>query len=118
VKILTSIRETLHDEQPWVFPVRPPSREHRGSIEGPWNNLRKAAQLPAVRLHDLRHTFASLCVSDGASLPTVGALLGHSAPHTTARYAHLLDDPLRRVAERVGAMLSPGLPAGGKHGER
>jgi integrase len=119
VKILTSIRETLPDEQAWVFPKRGAwSREHRGSAEGPWNNIRKAAQLPNVRIHDLRHTFASLAVSDGASLPTVGALLGHTAPHTTARYAHLLDDPLRRVAERVGAMLSPGLPTGGKHAQR
>jgi integrase len=115
VKILTSVRETLHDEQPWVFPVRPSAREHRGSIEGPWNNIRKIAQLPNIRIHDLRHTFASLAISDGASLPTVGALLGHTVPTTTARYAHLLDDPLRRVAERVGAMLSPGLPTGGKH---
>jgi hypothetical protein len=51
-------------------------------------------------------------------MPTVGALLGHTVPATTARYAHLLDDPLRRITERVGAMLSPGLPTGGKHGER
>jgi integrase len=118
VKILTSIRETAHEEQAWVFPQRPTSRERRGSIEGAWNNIRKAARLPNVRLHDLRHTYASLAVSDGASLPTIGALLGHTVPATTARYAHLLDDPQRRVAERVGTMLSPGLPTGGKHGEQ
>jgi integrase len=118
VKILTAIRAAALDEQVWVFPLRPASSEHRGSIEGPWNNIRKIAQLPNIRIHDLRHTFASLAISDGASLPTVGALLGHTVPTTTARYAHLLDDPLRRVAERVGAMLSPGLPTGGKHGER
>jgi integrase len=118
VRILSSIRETLPDEQPWVFPMRPASQERRGSIERPWYAVRKAARLPNVRLHDLRHTYASLAVSDGASLPTIGALLGHTVPTTTARYAHLLDDPLRRVAERVGAMLSPGLPTGGKHGGR
>jgi len=101
-----------------VFPKRPVSRERRGSIEGAWNNIRKAAQLPGVRLHDLRHSFASLCASDGVSLPTIGALLGHSAPHVTARYAHLFDDPQRRAAERVGAMLAPELPTGGKHGQR
>jgi integrase len=118
VKILTAIRHDALDEQEWVFPQRPASRERRGSIEGAWNNIRKEARLPSVRLHDLRHTYASLAVSDGASLPTIGALLGHTVPATTARYAHLLDDPQRRVAERVGAMLSPGLPTGGKHEQR
>jgi integrase len=118
VKILTSIRKAAHAEQEWVFPVRPASRERRGSIEGAWNNIRKLARLPNVRLHDLRHTYASLAISDnGASLATVGALLGHTVPATTARYAHLLDSSLRHVTERVGAMLSPGLPTGGKHGE-
>jgi integrase len=118
VKILTAIRHDALGEQEWVFPVRPASRERRGSIEAAWIHIRKAAQLPNVRLHDLRHTFASLAVSDGASLPVIGSLLGHTVPATTARYSHLLDSPLRHVAERVGAMLSPPLPAGGKHGER
>jgi integrase len=114
VKILSAIREAALDKQDWVFPQRPASQERRGSIEEAWNNIRKAAQLSNVRLHDLRHTYASLAVSDGASLPAIGALLGHTVPATTARYSHLFDDPLRRVTERVGAMLSPGLPAGGK----
>jgi integrase len=47
-----------------------------------------------VRLHDLRHTYASILASQGLSLPIIGALLGHTQPQTTARYAHLLDDPL------------------------
>jgi integrase len=118
VKILRSIWETALDEQEWVFPLRPASRERRNSLEQAWNNIREAAQLQNVRLHDLRHTFASLAVSDGASLPVIGSLLGHTVPATTARYSHLLDSPLRHVAERVGAMLSPGLPVGGKHEER
>ncbi len=58
-----------------------------------------------VRIHDLRHTYASLLASDGASLPLIGALLGHTQPATTARYAHLLDDPLRRATEKVGALV-------------
>ena len=59
-----------------------------------------------VRLHDLRHTFAAILASEGLSLPTIGALLGHTQPQTTARYAHLLDDPLRAAAERVGAYVA------------
>jgi integrase len=59
-----------------------------------------------VRLHDLRHTYASILASDGLSLPIIGALLGHTQPQTTARYAHLLDDPLRAATERVGAVMT------------
>ena len=65
-----------------------------------------AKDLPAgltdARLHDLRHSFASVLVSGGASLPLIGAMLGHTQVSTTARYAHLADDPLRAAAERVG----------------
>ncbi len=61
---------------------------------------------PTVRLHDLRHTYASVLASAGLSLPVIGALLGHTQPGTTARYAHLFDDPLRAATERVGAIVS------------
>jgi integrase len=54
------------------------------------------------RLHDLRHTYASILASAGLSLPIIGQLLGHSQPATTARYSHLLDDPLRAATNRVG----------------
>jgi hypothetical protein len=60
-----------------------------------------------VRVHDLRHTFASLLVSGGMSLPMIGKLLGHTQVQTTQRYAHLFDDPLRAGLEQVGAMLKP-----------
>jgi integrase len=59
-----------------------------------------------VRIHDLRHTYASVLASQGLSLPIIGALLGHTQPQTTARYAHLLDDPLRAATERVGALVT------------
>ncbi len=59
-----------------------------------------------VRLHDLRHSFASLAAASGASLPLIGKLLGHAQPQTTARYAHLAHDPLREVNEQVGAKLT------------
>ena len=64
-----------------------------------------------VRLHDLRHTYASLLASAGLSLPIIGQLLGHTQAQTTARYAHLLDDPLRQATERVGALVAPGAAA-------
>lgn len=58
---------------------------------------------PSVRYHDLRHTHASMLASGGASLLLIGSLLGHSSPQTTARYAHMLDDPQRLAVARVGA---------------
>lgn len=60
---------------------------------------------PTVRLHDIRHSFASILVSAGASLPLIGQMLGHTQVQTTARYAHLYDDPLRAAAERVGQVI-------------
>jgi integrase len=61
---------------------------------------------PTLRIHDLRHTYASLLASRGLSLPVIGALLGHTAPQTTARYAHLLDEPLRVATEAVAEMVA------------
>jgi site-specific recombinase XerD len=62
--------------------------------------------LTDLRVHDLRHNFASEGASVGLSLPMIGALLGHSNLATTARYAHLMDDPLRQAAERIGSRLT------------
>lgn len=55
-----------------------------------------------MRLHDLRHTHASIGASAGLGLPIIGKLLGHKHADTTARYAHLGDDPLRRASDRIG----------------
>lgn len=71
-----------------------------------WASVCKAADIKGVRVHDLRHSYASYLASAGLSLPVIGALLGHSSPVTTQRYAHLLDDPLRQATERVGAMVA------------
>jgi integrase len=60
---------------------------------------------PTVRVHDIRHSFASILVSAGASLPLIGQMLGHTQVQTTQRYAHLYDDPLRKAAEAVGAVV-------------
>jgi hypothetical protein len=65
-----------------------------------------------VRLHDLRHSFASVAVAGGLSLPLIGALLGHTQPQTTARYAHLADDPLRRAADLVGQRILAAIKGG------
>ena len=65
----------------------------------------------SARIHDLRHTYASILASAGLSLPVIGALLGHTQMQTTQRYSHLLDDPLRAATERAGAIIgSAGLP--------
>tara|TARA_R110000850_G_scaffold275299_2_gene414454 strand:- start:31859 stop:32794 length:936 start_codon:yes stop_codon:yes gene_type:complete len=70
-----------------------------------WSGALKAADIDEVRLHDLRHTFASLAVSQGQSLPVIGALLGHSQTQTTARYAHLFDAPLSEASEAVARVM-------------
>ena len=67
-------------------------------LEQVWQVVRERAGLEDVRLHDLRHSFASVAVAGGASLPLIGGLLGHTQPSTTARYAHLSADPLRAAA--------------------
>ena len=77
-------------------------------IKKSWRSLCETAGITGVRLHDLRHTYASVLASAGLSLPVIGALLGHTQPGTTARYAHLFDDPLRAATERVGAIMTGG----------
>ena len=76
------------------------------NIQKSWRRVRAMAGLDDVRLHDLRHTFASVAVSSGMSLPMIGALLGHSEPRTTARYAHLASDPLIEAAEIIGRKIT------------
>ena len=71
--------------------------EHLSDLKYPWAEICKDANLKGVRIHDLRHTFASHLVSSGVSLPMVGKLLGHTQVQTTARYAHLADNPLREA---------------------
>jgi integrase len=75
-------------------------------LEQTWQVVRDAARLDGVRLHDLRHSFASVAAGSGQSLPVIGALLGHSQAQTTKRYAHLADDPLRAAAKAVAGRLA------------
>lgn len=75
-------------------------------LEQVWQDVRKEAKLQDVRLHDLRHSFASVAVAGGASLPILGALLGHSQAQTTKRYAHLAADPLKAASSAVGRSIA------------
>ena len=70
-------------------------------VKKTWAALTATAKIENARIHDLRHTFASIAVSQGQSLPIIGAMLGHTQTQTTARYAHLYDDPLIKAAEAV-----------------
>lgn len=85
----------------WVFPSKS-SSGHLSDVKREWKTLCHQADISDARLHDLRHSYASLIVSNGGSLEMVGALLGHSQPQTTKRYAHLYDDPLRKLTGAVG----------------
>jgi len=76
------------------------------AIDNAWSRVRTAAGLADVRLHDLRHSFASVGAAGGLSLPIIGALLGHKHATTTARYAHLSADPLRAANDAVGARIA------------
>jgi integrase len=82
---------------PFVFPG-----QRTGSrlinLQKPWRKLRAIAEIEDVRIHDLRHTYASLAVSQNLSLPIVGKLLGHKSTKSTERYAHLYDDVMRDAA--------------------
>lgn len=89
----------------FVFPGQRPNKP-LVNISKTWGHIRRRAGLTNVRLHDLRHSYGSTAAGLGASLPIIGALLGHTVPQTTARYAGLADDPRRAAAEAVGKRLS------------
>lgn len=84
----------------WVIPGRFEGQRLSG-LRHQWERIRSAGKLPNVRLHDLRHTFASIGASQGLGLPMLGGLLGHTEPATTQRYAHLYQDPLRAAADQI-----------------
>jgi integrase len=78
----------------------------RSDLKRPWRLISKRAGLEGVRLHDLRHTFASFGAGGGLGLPIIGKLLGHSQVSTTQRYAHLDNDPLRRASNSIGTTIA------------
>lgn len=108
VALVRARRAAVGGDCPWLFP---------GDVEGQpvqeirrfWVRIKREAGLPDIRIHDLRHTFASLLVNSGASLEMIGKLLGHTQAQTTERYAHLMDSPLRAGVDAVGGLLRPHL---------
>lgn len=90
---------------PWLFPGETPGQPVQ-ELRRFWLKMRSEARIEDVRIHDLRHTFASLLVSGGASLEMIARLLGHSQMSTTQRYAHLMDTPLREGVNAVADILS------------
>lgn len=92
-------------DSPWVFPATRGGGHYKG-VGRAWTAVRDAAGLEGVRLHDLRHSFASFGAASGIGLQTVGKLLGHRQAATTARYSHIADNPLRAAADQIGSVVA------------
>ena len=101
VVLLLSMQEV--SQSGYLFPSR--SGGPIQDIKKPWAWLRNESELPDIRIHDLRHSFASMLVSNGETLETIGKLLGHSQHQTTMRYAHLMDNPLRNAANKMAELI-------------
>ena len=93
---------------PWVITGTLPGKS-LSDMQPFWQRTRARAGLKDVRIHDLRHTFASTAVASGQGLPMIGKLLGHTQVQTTARYAHLAADPVRCAADSVATSLREAL---------
>ena len=98
----SSPHQVMHTEDnPWVIVGRKPGA-HLTDLQHPWRRIRARADLDEVRIHDLRHAFASRALALGESLPMIGKLLGHTQVQTTARYAHLANESVKASGSRVG----------------
>ena len=100
LEVLASIKPI--EDNPYVIVGRRPG-SHLIDLQRPWRRIRRKARLEGVRIHDLRHSYASVGAGVGLSLPIIGKMLGHTQAVTTERYAHLAADPLKTAVERVGA---------------
>jgi integrase len=89
----------------YVIAGKDPSRP-RADLQRPWKRITQHAQLGPLRIHDLRHSYASVGAAGGMGLIALGKLLGHSSPSTTQRYAHLADDPLRLASEHIATVIA------------
>lgn len=103
VEVLEKIERV--EKNPWVIVGTKPGAR-LSDLQPFWQRVRARAGLKDVRIHDLRHTFASTAVAAGQGLPMIGKLLGHTQVQTTARYAHLAADPVKDAAERVASNLA------------
>lgn len=105
---LSVLSEIPRTSSAYVFPGVD-SAKPRADLKRPWQAVAKEAGLTGLRIHDLRHTFASYGVGASLGLPIVGSLLGHRHAQTTQRYAHLASDPMHRAADTIGATLQAAL---------
>ena len=92
-------------DNPYVITGRKPGARLT-DLQHPWQRIRRRAGLEDVRIHDLRHSFASGAIAIGETLPVLGKLLGHRVVQTTARYAHLAADPAKAAADRISSSLA------------
>ena len=99
-------------DNPWVIVGRK-RNSCLADLRHPWGRIRARAELPGVRIHDLRHSFASRALALGEGLPTIGKLLGHTQVQTTARYAHLARESLKGSVARIGDSIDGDLVADG-----
>ncbi len=106
ISILRSIPRI--DRNPFVIVGTKPGA-HLTDLQRPWRRVRGMAGLKAVRIHDLRHTFASGGLAVGEGLSMIGKLLGHTQVQTTARYAHLAAAPIKMAADRIAERLASAL---------
>jgi integrase len=106
IEILTALPRQL--DNPYVITGKLPG-SHLTDLERPWRRIRDRVRLQDVRIHDLRHSFASSGVGLKESLPIIGKLLGHSQVQTTARYAHLADEPVRVAVDRISTAIAQAL---------
>lgn len=100
--VLASIQR--EPDNPWVVAGRFPG-SHIGNLQRPWTIIRERAGLEDVRIHDLRHSFASRALALGESLSMIGKLLGHTQVQTTARYAHLAREAIQNAATRIAGSI-------------
>ena len=103
LKILMGMKSQAREEH--LFPGRTKG-DHLKDIKDDWKVLCVAAKLESVRVHDMRHTYASRLLSRGVPIAMVGKLLGHTQSQTTERYAHLAESPLREATNRFGKLMS------------
>ena len=93
------------DGNPFVIPGKIRGRAMR-NLNDPWDIVCERAGLKDMRLHDCRHSYASRALALGDSLPMIGRLLGHTQVQTTARYAHLANDPVKSAANRIASRIA------------
>jgi integrase len=93
---------------PYVI-VGKKEKAYLADLQRPWRRIRESAGLGNVRIHDLRHTFASSGLLVGEGLSMIGKLLGHTQIQTTARYAHLASDPMKKAAKKISDQLASAL---------